>query len=207
MKRRELLKFSILGCAGFIAARPRVGATAPAMGTCPGDGTPSQFLPKLPPDPVPQENDLDKYPKCPYCSMDLRSNHRTRMLIHYAKDIPDPTCSIHCAAISLANNLFLEPKAIWVGDEAADTEPRPLIDATQATWLVGGDLPGIMTWNSKYAYGNAEAAGAAQKIHGGQLMNFRQALKAAFADMDDDLERMRKGRAERLKRAAKREQS
>jgi nitrous oxide reductase accessory protein NosL len=203
MKRRELLKFSVLGCAGFIAARPGEGATAPATNTCPGDGTPSQFLPKLPPDPVPHENDLDKYPKCPYCSMDLRSHHRTRMLIHYANDIPDPTCSIHCAAISLAINLFWEPKAIWVGDNAVDTEPRPLVDATKATYLVGSDLPGIMTWNSKTAYGSPEAAAAAQKIHGGKLMDYRQTLKMAYNDMDDDLEHMRKGRAERIRRAAK----
>jgi len=205
MKRRELLKYSLVTWAGATVAYPR-WALASVVGGCPGDGTPSQFLPKFQPDPTPQENDLDKYPKCPYCSMDLRANHRTRMLVHYGNDLPDPTCSIHCTAISLANNLFLEPKAIWVGDEGADTEPRPLIDATQATYLVGSDLPGIMTWNSKYAFSGNDAALAAQKSHGGQLMNFRQVLKAAYNDMDDDLERMRKGHAERLKRAAKRDQ-
>lgn len=196
MKRRELLKWSALGCAGWVAAPTATAA-------CPGDGTPGQFLPKLPPDPVAHENDLDKYPKCPYCSMDLRANHRTRMLVHYANDVPDPTCSIHCAAISLAINLFWEPKAIWTADNAADTEPRPLLDAATATYLVGGDLPGIMTWNSKYAFNGVEAATAAQKIHGGKLLDFRQTLKLAYNDMDDDLERMRKGRQERLRRAAK----
>ena len=205
MKRRELLKLSLLGSVGLVVTSAR-GAEAAAGDLCPGDGTPSQFLPKQAPDPTPQENDLDKYPKCPYCSMDLRANHRTRMLVHYSNDLPDPTCSMHCTAISLANNLFLDPKMIWVGDNAADTEPRPLIDASKASFLVGSDLPGIMTWNSKYAYSTLEAATAAQKVHGGQLMNFRQALKVTYNDMDDDLERMRKGRAERLKRTARKEQ-
>ena len=204
MKRRDWLKWSLLGGIGLSVNEAR-NASAATSERCAGDGSPTQFLPKFAPDPAPQLDDLDKYPKCPYCSMDLRANHRTRMLVHYSNDLPDATCSIHCTALSLANNLFLDPKIIWAGDNASDAEPRPLIDAAKATFLVGSDLPGIMTWNSKYAYGSAEAAAAAQKAHGGQLMSFRQALKVTYNDMDDDLERMRKGRAERLKRAVSKE--
>lgn len=201
MKRRELLKLSLLAGAGGALA-PAHAAECPAPQT---DGTPAQFLPKKPPDPAPQENDIEKYPKCPYCGMDRRYNHRSRMLIQFSNDLPDPLCSIHCAAISLALNLGLDPKAVYVGDNAIETDPRPLVDAGKATFLVGSDLPGVMTWNSKVAYGTAEAAAAAQKAHGGQLMDFRQAIKVSFTDLADDVDRMRSAREERRKRAARKQ--
>lgn len=199
MKRRELLKLSLFAGAG--------GALAPAHAAecdhSPTDGTPAQFLPKKPPDPAPQENDIEKYPKCPYCGMDRRYNHRSRMLIQFSNDLPDPLCSIHCAAISLAINLGLDPKAVYVGDNAIETDPRPLVDAAKATFLVGSDLPGVMTWNSKVAYGTPEAAATAQKEHGGQLMDFRQAIKVSFTDLADDVDRMRSAREERRKRTTR----
>ena len=201
MKRRDLLKFSLLAGAGLAAAPARAGCVDK-----PTDGTPAQFLPKKLPDPRPEENDIEKYPKCPYCGMDRRYNHSSRMLIHYANDVPDPLCSIHCGAISLALNLSLDPKAMYVGDNATDAEPRPLVEVSKATFLVGSELPGVMTWNSKVGYGSREAAEAAQKVHGGQLMDFQQTLKVSFTDLADDVERMRKGRAERRKRAAQKVQ-
>lgn len=200
MKRREALKLSLLAGAGL--AVPAASAT-PAACEKDTDGTPAQFLPKKPPDPAPQADDLEKYPDCPYCGMDRRYNHRARMLIHYGNDAPDPLCSMHCGAISLALNLSLDPKAIYVADNAATTDPRPLIEVGQASFLVGSDLPGVMTWNSKVAYGGAAAAEAARKVHGGRIMDFQETIKVAFADLADDLERMRKGREERRRRAAK----
>lgn len=201
MKRRDLLKLSLAAGAAL--------AAAPTHAACPDkptDGTPAQFLPKKAPDPKPEENDIEKYPKCPYCGMDRRYNHQSRMLIHYGNDLPDPLCSIHCAVISLAINLSLDPKAIYVGDNAVETDPRPLVEVGKATFLVGSDLPGVMTWNSKVAYGSQEAAAAARKIHGGELMDFQQTLKVSFTDLADDLDRMRKGREERRRRAARKAQ-
>lgn len=202
MKRREALKLSLLAGAGI--AVPAVSAAPAACGK-ETDRTPAQFLPKFVPDPAPHENDVEKYATCPYCGMDRRYNHPSRMLIHYGNDLPDPLCSIHCAAISLAINLSLDPKAIWVGDNAIETDPRPLVEVSKATFLVGSDIPGVMTANSKVAYGGAEAAAAAQKIHGGKLMDFQQTLKVSFTDLADDLDRMRKGREERRRRAAKKQ--
>ncbi|HTY02124.1 MAG TPA: nitrous oxide reductase accessory protein NosL [Rhodocyclaceae bacterium] len=197
MKRRDLLKLSLL--ASTAGAAPARAADC----SKPTDGTPAQFIPKKPADPAPQDNDVEKYPNCPYCGMDRRYNHKARMLIHYGNDVPDPLCSIHCGVISLAINLALDPKAIYVADNAVETDPRPLVEVGKATFLVGSDLPGVMTWNSKVAYGSAEAAAAAQKVHGGRLMDFQETLKVSFTDLADDLERMRKGREERRRRAAK----
>lgn len=197
MKRRDALKLSLLAGAGLASAATHANCEKDT------DGTPAQFLPKKPADPAPQEDDLEKYPDCPYCGMDRRYNHRARMLIHYGNDAPDPLCSIHCGAISLAINLALDPKAIYVADNAAATDPRPLIEVGKASFLVGSDLPGVMTWNSKVAYGSVEAAAAAQKVHGGRILNFQDTLKVSFADLADDLDRMRKAREERRRRATK----
>lgn len=197
MKRRDALKLSLFAGAGLASAATHANCEKDT------DGTPAQFLPKKPADSAPQEDDLEKYPDCPYCGMDRRYNHRARMLIHYGNDAPDPLCSIHCGAISLAINLALDPKAIYVADNAAATDPRPLIEVGKASFLVGSDLPGVMTWNSKVAYGSIEAAVAAQKVHGGRVLNFQDTLKVSFADLADDLDRMRKAREERRRRATK----
>lgn len=197
MKRRDALKLSLFAGAGLASAATHANCEKDT------DGTPAQFLPKKPADSAPQEDDLEKYPDCPYCGMDRRYNHRARMLIHYGNDAPDPLCSIHCGAISLAINLALDPKAIYVADNAAATDPRPLIEVGKASFLVGSDLPGVMTWNSKVAYGSIEAAAAAQKVHGGRVLNFQDTLKVSFADLADDLDRMRKAREERRRRATK----
>ena len=195
MDRREVLKLSLLAGAGLVAG------TLPAHAAqCPGDGTPAQFLPKTGPDPQAHENDIAKYPKCPYCGMDRKQFHHSRMLIHYSDDLADGTCSIHCAAISLSLNVDREPKALWVGDNAAAAEVKPLVDVDKASFLVGSSLKGVMTKRSKVAYATAAAATAARTTHGGELANFDQALLAAYTDMSQDVSMIRKNRAERRKR-------
>ena len=122
------------------------------------------------------------------------------MLVHYADNLADGTCSIHCAAISLSLNIDREPKAIWVGDNAAASEVKPLVEVDKASFLVGSSLKGVMTKRSKVAYGTAEAATASRLANGGELANFDQALLAAYTDMSQDVSMIRKNRAERRKR-------
>ena len=200
MDRREALRMSVLASIGLSAA-----GKAGAQSGCAGDGTPAQFVPKTAPDPQPQIDDIAKYPRCPYCGMDRKQYHHSRMVVHYADDLADGTCSLHCAAISLSLNIDRDPKAIWVGDNAAEGEPRPLAAADKASFLVGSKLPGVMTARSKIAYGNAEAARAAQAANGGEIADFDQALLAAYTDMSADVARIRKNRAERQRRMMERQ--
>ncbi|MEW6164128.1 MAG: nitrous oxide reductase accessory protein NosL [Pseudomonadota bacterium] len=195
MDRREALKITLLAGAGLAAGTRTAHATQ-----CEGDGTPMQFVPKKPADPNASENDIEKYPKCPYCGMDRKQYHHSRMLIQYSDDLADGTCSLHCAAISLSLNVDREPKALWVGDNAGQVEPRQLVEVDRATFLVGSRLPGVMTANSKVAYGKEEAAKAAQATHGGELVKFDQALLAAYTDMSKDVSAIRKRRAEKRRR-------
>jgi nitrous oxide reductase accessory protein NosL len=159
-----------------------------------------QFIPKKPADASAAQDDVAKYASCPYCGMNRRQFHHSRMLVHYADDLPDPTCSLHCAAISLALNVDRGPKAIYVADTTATTEVKPLIEVEKATFLVGSTLPGVMTKRSKVAYGSEAAAKAAQAAHGGELLDFDKALLAAYTDMAQDVAMIRKIREERRKR-------
>lgn len=195
MDRRNALKLSLLAGAGLAAGHAR------ANHGCEGDGTPMQFIPKRPADPQANINDIEKYPKCPYCGMDRKQFHHSRMLVQYSDNLADGTCSLHCAAISLSLNVDREPKAIWVGDNAAPGDAKPLVDVDKATFLVGSKIPGVMTARSKVAYGNADAAKAAQAANGGEIANFDGALLAAYTDMANDVSRIRKMRAERRQKA------
>lgn len=195
MNRREALKLSLLAGAGIAAT-----STAHAA-QCEGDGTPMQFVPKTAPDPKANENDIAKYAKCPYCGMDRNKFHHSRMLIQYSDDLADGTCSIHCAAISLSLNVDRDPKALWVGDNAAPGEVKPLVEVDKAWFLVGSKIPGVMTANSKVAYGGEDAAKAAQAAQGGEIVRFDQALLAAYTDMSKDVSRIRRNRAERRRKA------
>ncbi|WP_374690936.1 twin-arginine translocation pathway signal protein [Accumulibacter sp.] len=135
VNRRDLLKMSL-------ASTGLVATTAHAQPSCATDGTPAQFIPKKAADPRPAENDLERFPKCPYCGMDRRPFHHSRMLLQYSDDLPDGVCSLHCAAISLAVNVDREPKSIWVADNASNAGIKPLIGVDRATFLIGSRIKG-----------------------------------------------------------------
>ncbi len=194
MKRRDLLK--TLAAAGALGT---AGTTLAAPKTY---GTPLQFEPKTPKDPNPLQNELEKYPTCPYCGMDRRQWHFSRHLVHYEDDLVDGTCSIHCAAISLSLNMDRGPKAIYAADYGSTAEPKPLVDVDKAIYLIGSDIKGTMTARSKLAFADEQAAGRTQQTNGGELGSFDAALTAAYQDMARDTITIRKRRAERRAKAA-----
>jgi nitrous oxide reductase accessory protein NosL len=195
LNRRQALKALAAGSLAGAAFTHIGGAVAGEH-----DGTPMQFVPKTAPDPTPLENELAKYPKCPYCGMDRTQWHHSRHLVHYADDLVDGTCSLHCAAISLAINLDRGPKAIYAADFGAAAEPKPLVNVDEATYLVGSKLKGTMTKISKVAFASADAAKAAQAENGGEIGDFNAALKAAYLSMAEDTMMIRKKRAEMRKK-------
>lgn len=199
MKRRDLLKISAL--AGFAAASTQVSANA-----CTTDGTPNQFIPKTAADSKPLDNELAKYPKCPYCGMDRKEHHRTRMLIQYSDDLVDGTCSIHCLSLSLGLNIDREPKTIWGPDYGSSVEPRPLQPVDQLLYLIGADLKHAMTKRSKHSFASADIAKEFQAKHGGTLAKFDDALRESYLDMASDASMIRKNREERRKRAMQQKQ-
>lgn len=212
--RRGAMKIlAAIGIAGIsgtaYAAKPQsnIGVMIPGKGwvkasgeQCEGDGTPLQFIPKTAPDPNPLENELAKYPKCPYCGMDRTMWHHSRHLVQYDDGLVDGTCSIHCLAISLSLNLDRGPKTVYAADFGSDAKIKPLIKVDDATYLIGSKLKGTMTKKSKMAFSSTSAAKAAQAENGGELANFNDGLREAYLSMHEDTMMIRKRRAERVKR-------
>ncbi|WP_275098936.1 nitrous oxide reductase accessory protein NosL [Sedimenticola hydrogenitrophicus] len=204
----KLLAVAGLGSlAGPVVAGPGVGAMVPGKGwvkasgeACQGDGTPLQFIPKRAPDADPLENELEKYPACPYCGMNRTQWQHSRHLVQYDDDLVDGTCSIHCLAISLSLNLDRGPKAIYAADFGAADKVKPLVNVDTATYLLGSKLKGTMTASSKMAFASAEAARAAQAEQGGELTSFDEGLKAAYLGMAQDTLMIRKRRAEKVRK-------
>lgn len=154
-----------------------------------------RHLVSLPHDTEPQHSDLSKFPTCTYCGMDRAKSHESRHVIRYDDGSADPTCSLHCTAVSLAVNMDRAPQAVYVADYGSTSTPKPLVDAYFATYLVGSSLPGEMSARSKKAFANLDEAVIARSRHGGQLVGFDAALQAAGADMAADGEAIRKQRA------------
>ena len=209
--RRSMLKMlTVAGLGslvGPVVAGPGVGAMVPGKGwvkssgeACQGDGTPLQFIPKTAPDGNPLENELEKYPACPYCGMNRTMWNHSRHLVHYDDGLVDGTCSIHCLAISLSLNLDRGPKAIYAADFGAAAKVKPMVEVSDATYLIGSSLKGTMTANSKMAFASAEAAKVAQAEHGGELGSFDDGLKAVYLNMAQDTMMIRKRRAEKVKK-------
>ena len=212
MDRRQAIKLLAgTGIAGFstiafnaVAGDKSIGAMVPGKGwveasgeKCAGDGTPLQFMPKTAPDENPLENELEKYPTCPYCGMNRTKWNHSRHLVQYDDGLVDGTCSIHCLAISLSLNIDRGPKAIYAADFGSDAKIKPLVEVDKATYLTGSKLRGTMSMNSKMAFASADAAKAAQATQGGELGNFDQALEKTYLGMAKDTMGIRKRRAER----------
>ncbi len=83
------------------------------------------------------------------------------MLIEYDDGSTVATCSLHCVAVDMANNIDKAPKTIKVAD-----------------------------FNSK-KIPDAEKAEAFVKVNGGKLADFDEAIKTAYEDMYKDTKMIR----------------
>ena len=135
-------------------------------------------------------DDIQKYPDCKYCGMDRQKFAHSRMLIDYSDGSGLGVCSIHCAAVDLAQNIDKDPNVILV----ADLQSKKLIDAEKAYWVIGGTKPGVMTKRAKWAFEKKETADQFIKDSGGAPADFDQAIKASYEDMYADTKMIRERR-------------
>jgi len=124
---------------------------------------------------------------CPYCGMAQEKFGHTWMVIEYDGGEKEGFCSIHCAALDLALEIDKTPVKIEVGDYNS----KKLIDAEKASWVIGGNKPGVMTRRAKWAFGNKNDAEAFVKENGGTLATFDESMKAAYEDMYADTKMIR----------------
>jgi nitrous oxide reductase accessory protein NosL len=123
--------------------------------------------------------------------MDREKFGSTRMLVEYANGTTIGTCSIHCAAVDLAQSFGKEIKALKV----ADYRSGRLIDAEQAVWVVGAGLPGVMAAKSRVAFAGKADAESFRKEQGGEIADFDAAITSTYCDMWPDTQAIRARRA------------
>ena len=75
-----------------------------------------------------------------------------------------------------------------------------LVEAASATYLIGSDLPGVMTPVSKVAFASREAALLAKQTYGGEIGSFATAISASFEETATSLVRRYGNDRERLRR-------
>ncbi len=136
--------------------------------------------------------DVGKFASCGYCGMDRGKFAASRMLITYNDGAEAGLCSLHCAAVDLANQLDKMPDAIQV----ADYNSKTLMNAEEAAWVVGGDEKGVMTKRAKWAFAAKADAESFVTAHGGEVVDFEKAVKAAYEDMYQDTLMIRNKRRE-----------
>jgi len=129
------------------------------------------------------QNDISRHPACDICGMDRDIHDHSRMLIEYDDKSSAGTCSIHCTAAQMAAHREKTIIRMLVADYAA----KELIDAKKAFWVIGGRQSGVMTGRAKWAFREKAEAEAFIKDNGGTLGTYQDAMKAAFADMRDDI--------------------
>ncbi len=137
--------------------------------------------------------DIEKIPSCPLCGMDRHKFAHSRVYISYQDGSRFGACSIHCAAIEFSLKIDKIPRSIQVGDYASKT----LIDAETAFWVIGGELPGVMTRRAKWAFESDAAAKRFIDQYGGTPANFEQVMKATYEDMYTDTKMIREKRQKR----------
>jgi hypothetical protein len=122
--------------------------------------------------------------------MDREKFSHSRMLIEYEDGSTVASCSLHCAAVELANTIDKIPVAVRV----ADYDSKELLDAEKALWVMGGSKKGVMTAKAKWAFADKAAAERFIKTNGGTIVSFDEAIKAAYDDMYQDTRMIREFR-------------
>jgi hypothetical protein len=107
--------------------------------------------------------------------MDRTVYARSRMVITYDDGSTAGLCSLHCVALDMKQKTDKQVKSIMV----ADYNTTGLTDARTATWVIGGDQPGVMTSTPKWAFAAKTDAEKFVAEHGGKRASFDEALNAA----------------------------
>jgi copper chaperone NosL len=108
---------------------------------------------------------------CRLCGMWIDQHMHSRHVLTTKEGAQINFCSFTCAARYLKNH-GAEEKLL----QAADYLTTELIYAKSAFYLVGSDAPPVMSYESIIAFAGKEEAENFQKVHGGRIMSFDEAL-------------------------------
>jgi mono/diheme cytochrome c family protein len=124
---------------------------------------------------------------CPLCSMNLKMFWKTSHWLTFSNGTRTGYCSIHCAS-----KVYQKKTTDIDRWEVADYSTKKLINAHNAFFLIGSDLPGTMTPVSKLAFSSPDVAKTYQKEHGGNIGSLDDALKAAIEGRGEDMAMIKK---------------
>jgi len=129
------------------------------------------------------QDDIAAHRSCIHCGMDRKAYGFSRMLVQYEDGTEVGVCSTRCAVVELDLKQGRKAKAVL----AADRDTRLLIDAMQATWVMGGAKRGVMTSRPKWAFHTKAAAEAFIGSYGGEIATWAEALVAAREDLAQEV--------------------
>jgi len=127
---------------------------------------------------------------CPLCSMNLKMFWKTSHWLTFSEGTRTGYCSIHCAS-----KVYQDRATDIDRWEVADYDTKKLIDAYNAHFLIGSDLPGTMTPVSKLAFASLDVSHRYQKEHGGTIGTFDDALKRTLEGRGEDMAMIKKKKA------------
>lgn len=148
------------------------------------------FLFTVPAAPAAVLTDVQKAPLCRQCGMDRGKFSHSRIVIEYEDGSTVASCSLHCAAVELANTIDKIPVSVRV----ADYDSKELVEADAAFWVMGGSKKGVMTGQPKWAFATPAGAEKFIQANGGARVSFDEAIKAAYDDMYQDTKMIREFR-------------
>lgn len=128
--------------------------------------------------------DVQEHPACAHCNMDRAQWSHTRHLVAYRDGHSEGTCSLRCVALSLDSNFGRTPVRILAADAASEEDLEPLYSVEDVIYVLDPTQRGTMTARRKWAY-HSKIQALRARGREGRLMEFRQALHAAFDDIAD----------------------
>jgi nitrous oxide reductase accessory protein NosL len=123
--------------------------------------------------------DVDVHPACAICGMDRNAFGHSRMLIEFGGGRTFGTCSLRCAAVILQAEDGKKVRSVKV----ADYDTRELFEAEEATWVIGGKMPGVMTRVAKWAFLDVMDADRFLAEFGGARSTYGEALREAIREI------------------------
>ena len=115
--------------------------------------------------------------ECSLCGMYLDQYASTVHVIVFKDGTRQETCSLACAA-----KVFAKERARIKTILAADFLTGGMLDAENAVYLEGSDIPGVMSYTSRIAFRTMDDAKTFQKKHGGKIVTFKAALRHQLED-------------------------
>ena len=109
---------------------------------------------------------------CVTCGMSLKMFYKTSHIATFADGTKRQYCSIACLSSDMS-------KENIIAIDVVDAQTQKVINAKTAHYVINSDVRGTMAKRSKLAFASQKDASSFIAEHGGKLINFEQALKAA----------------------------